>query len=54
MTEHDPDDSAPGDGLAERDRCIDYEVADGTVSVIRNTQNEDAWIQSTHAVAVER
>lgn len=54
MTEHETDDSNSRPTLAERYNYAEYEAPDGSVSIIQDTQNEDAWIRTTHTVAVER
>lgn len=51
MTEHDSNSSR---NPFEQYRCVTYKLENKAVSVIQDTENKDAWIQSTHAVAVER
>jgi hypothetical protein len=53
MVEHNPNGPAAERTPQKRYRYVEYVEADGTVSFIQDTQNEHAWIRSTHAVTVE-
>lgn len=53
MDERTTNDSDSRRKPSERYRYVAYEQAEGTVAVIQDRQNDQAWIQSTLAVAVE-
>jgi hypothetical protein len=53
MTEHDTDTPNSKRTPTDHYEYVEYEAADGSVSVIQDTRNEDAWIRATRAVAVE-
>lgn len=48
------DNKFPGDEERLRDQCIEYDNEYGTVTVIQDPENIDAWVQSTTTVAIER
>lgn len=54
MTEQETNDSGPKRDPFERYRYVTYETDDESISVIQDKENERAWIQSTHTVAVEQ
>lgn len=54
MTERETGDSESNRDRSERYSYAEYEAAEGSVFIIQDTQNERAWVQATHAVAVER
>ncbi|ELZ13186.1 hypothetical protein C477_22050 [Haloterrigena salina JCM 13891] len=54
MTEHDSTASAAEHDPFEQYRYIEYTMDDESVSVIQDTENDRAWIQSTHAVLASR
>jgi len=53
MAEHDADDPDSRTTFSERYHYTEYRLADSSISVVKDLENEHAWIQSTHAVTVE-